>query len=114
MTSEGLAKVLDFGLARIESEVGAGSTVETGAGLMTGVGVLLGTVGYMSPEQVSGATVDHRSDMFSLGVVLFEMLTGQLPSRRDSSVETCNATLSEGPPPIAAFTRNVPFHSSTS
>ena len=108
ITSEGLVKVLDFGLARIASDVRAGSTVETGPGLTTGAGVFLGTVGYMSPEQVSGATVDHRSDLFSLGVVLFEMLTGHFAFRRDSAVETWTATLKEGPPPIATFTPNVP------
>jgi len=109
ITPEGLVKVLDFGLARIALDVRAGSTAETGApGLMTEAGVLLGTIGYMSPEQVSRATVDHRSDIFSLGVVLYEMLTGHFAFRRDSSADTWTATLKEGPPPIATFTPNVP------
>ncbi len=108
ITSEGLVKVLDFGLARIASDVRAGSTVETGPGLISGPGLLLGTVGYMSPEQVSGAALDHRSDIFALGVVLFEMLTGHHAFRRNSAVETWTATLKEGPPPIAGFTPNVP------
>ena len=110
ITSEGLVKLLDFGLARIASDARADFTAETGSReVMTGAGVLLGSVGYMPPEQVSGSTADHRSDVFSLGVVLFEMLTGHVAFRRDSAVETWNATLKEGPPSIETFTSGVPF-----
>jgi eukaryotic-like serine/threonine-protein kinase len=108
ITPEGLVKLLDFGLARIASDALAGVTVETGRPLITGAGVFLGSVGYMSPEQVSGSPADHRSDVFSLGVVLFEMVAGQSPFRRDSVVETCNATLKEGPPEIATLRSDVP------
>jgi eukaryotic-like serine/threonine-protein kinase len=111
LTSEGLVKLLDFGLARIASDARAGfaQETETGSHLITGAGVLLGSVGYMSPEQVSGLAADHRSDVFSLGVVLFEMLTGHLPFQCDSAIETWSATLKDGPAPIASFTSGVPF-----
>src|SRR6185295_2323334 len=81
ITPEGLVKLLDFGLALIASDSRAAfAQAETGA--LTAAGSLLGTVGYMSPEQVSGSEADHRSDVFSLGVVLFEMLTRHLPFQR--------------------------------
>ena len=108
ITSDGRVKLLDFGLARIVSDALADLTPETGSPLITRAGLLLGSVGYMSPDQVSGSPADHRSDLFSLGVVLFEMLTGHPPFRRDSVVETWNATLKEAPPPIATFTSGVP------
>ena len=108
ITPEGLVKLLDFGLARIASDSFPTLTPETGAPLETGAGVLLGSAGYMSPEQVSGSSADSRSDVFSLGVVLFEMLTGHCAFRRDSVVETWNATLKDGAPPITTFTSGVP------
>ena len=64
-------------------------------------GTVLGTVGYMSPEQVRGETADHRSDIFSLGCVLYELLTGRRPFQRDTSVETMTAILREEPRPLA-------------
>jgi Tol biopolymer transport system component len=76
---------------------------------MSGAGILMGSVGYMSPEQVSGSATDHRSDVFSLGVVLFEMLTGHVPFRRDSVVEILTATLKDEPPTIADLTPGVPY-----
>jgi serine/threonine protein kinase/Tol biopolymer transport system component len=109
ITSEGPVKLLDFGLARIAAGSRASFTQETGSRLMTETGMLLGTFGYMSPEQASGSAADHRSDLFSLGVVLYEMLTGHLAFRRDGPVESLNATLKEGPPPIATLTSGVPF-----
>ena len=108
ITSDGVVKLLDFGLARIASDSAASRTSDGGNDFITGAGVLLGTIGYMSPEQVSGSAADHRSDVFSLGLVLFEMLTGHHAFKRDSVVETLNATLKEEPPPIASFTSGVP------
>jgi eukaryotic-like serine/threonine-protein kinase len=108
ITPEGIVKLLDFGLARFASDAHAVFTPDAGSRLTTGAGVLLGSLGYMSPEQVSGAPADHRSDVFSLGVVLFEMLTGRPAFRRDSAVEILSATLKEAPPPIASFTAGVP------
>jgi serine/threonine protein kinase len=95
------ARILDFGLAkRNAGMVGASVSEEepTQSALLTAPGIIAGTVGYMSPEQVRGEPVDGRSDIFSLGVVLWEMLTGRRPFRGDSPVETLSAILREEPP----------------
>jgi TolB-like protein len=107
ITPSGLARILDFGLAkRSEAAFGTPASEDeaTHTAMLTEPGVIAGTVGYMSPEQVSGESVDGRSDIFSLGVVLWEMLTGQRPFRGGSQVETLNAILKEDPPqdPILA------------
>ena len=98
ITADDRVKLLDFGLAKlVTSDSGAKSRAETEQHA-TAPGVVVGTAGYMSPEQVRGAAIDHRSDIFSFGVVLYEMLTGKQPFRRDSSVETMNAILRDDPP----------------
>ena len=97
IASDGRAKILDFGLAR-QIGVTDGSTPTH---MSTDAGVVMGTVGYMSPEQVRGQRVDHRSDIFSLGCVLFEMATGRRAFERDTPVETMTAILREDPPDIA-------------
>ncbi len=80
VTTRGAAKLLDFGLAKLAAKPPAASQAPTAAGeWMTGAGVALGTVGYMSPEQVRGEALDARTDLFSLGVVLYEMATGRAP-----------------------------------
>jgi TolB-like protein len=98
VTREGHVKILDFGLARsVEpASLEAGTRAPTMAGA-TEPGEILGTVGYMSPEQVRGRPVDHRSDVFSFGTVLYELLTGHRAFRADSAVETMNAILTEEP-----------------
>jgi len=102
LTGDGRVKVLDFGLARLEARAAAGQTTgSTATRLDTAAGVVLGTAGYMSPEQVRGGTLDHRSDIFSLGVVIYEMLAGARPFRGDSAVETMNAILTQDPAPLA-------------
>ena len=95
ITRDGRIKVLDFGLAKRAAPVEAGTIAATYT--PTSPGTVLGTVGYMSPEQVRGLAVDHRADIFSLGAVLFEMLTGTRAFARESAVETMNAILKEDP-----------------
>jgi serine/threonine protein kinase len=96
------ARILDFGLAKRSTRmVGASVSEEeaTQSAFLTEPGIITGTVGYMSPEQVRGEPVDGRSDIFSLGVVLWEMVTGRRPFSGDSPVETLSAILREEPPP---------------
>ena len=95
LTTSGIVKILDFGLARIR---GASSqTAEETTAEVTGPGLVLGTVSYMSPEQARGEPLDARSDLFSLGAVLHEMLSGRHPFRRNSSAETASAILRDAP-----------------
>jgi Tol biopolymer transport system component len=99
LTNDGRIKILDFGLAKTYT---ASQQATTEAALQTGTspGTVMGTVGYMSPEQVRARPTDHRTDIFSLGVVLYEMLAGQRPFGGESAVETMNAILSADPPEI--------------
>ena len=102
LTSGGRMKILDFGLAKMpapKSAAAAGNATATIAAVTT-PGVVMGTNGYMAPEQVRGEAVDHRADIFSFGVTLYEMLTGQRAFQRETSVETWNAILKEDPPEI--------------
>ncbi|MBI4916063.1 MAG: protein kinase [Acidobacteria bacterium] len=97
LTSGGRVKLLDFGLARqTRAETGAwDQAVAPTETSLTEVGAILGTVGYMAPEQVRGFPTDHRSDIFALGCVLYEALTGKPPFRRDTAAETMTAILKE-------------------
>ena len=110
ITGDGHVRILDFGVAKlIHPEVKVDPYVKTTAsGPTTEAGSVLGTAAYMSPEQVRGQTVDHRSDVFSLGVVLYEMLSGGKPFHRDSAVETMNAILKEEPPELTTIDPKVP------
>jgi eukaryotic-like serine/threonine-protein kinase len=104
ITRDEHVKILDFGLAR-SSKGFAGLQAESAAVTSPGLttpGTVMGTVGYMSPEQVRGQTVDNRSDIFSFGAILYEMATGKRAFQRDSSVETMNAILKEEPPELDA------------
>ena len=99
ITTDDRIKILDFGLAKVRSAklaAGAGSEVATQKAL-TDPGVVMGTVGYMSPEQVRGKEIDHRSDIFSFGVILYEMLSGRRTFAGESSIEVMNAILKEEP-----------------
>ena len=109
VTADGRVKILDFGLAKtIASSLRAsGSETLTVAGPQTQEGMVLGTVGYMSPEQVRGHSADQRSDIFSFGVILYEMLSGQRAFAGDSSVEVMNSILKEEPPEITTLRPNI-------
>ncbi len=107
VTGDGRVKILDFGLARVVSPAGVGTSAPTTpAG--TEPGTVMGTVGYMSPEQVRGKPADHRSDIFSFGAVLYEMLSGKRAFQRESAAETMSAIAREDPPELAESGRNVP------
>jgi len=106
LTSDARVKILDFGLAkRLERDSAETDAPTTPAG--TEPGTVMGTVGYMSPEQVRGRALDQRTDLFSFGVILYEMLSGERAFRGDSRVETMNAILKEEPPELAESGRNV-------
>ena len=102
LTRDGRVKILDFGIAKLLDPSNDSMTMAQTVAGATAPGTVMGTVGYMSPEQVRGAEVDHRSDIFSLGVILYEMLSGQRAFRADTSIETMNAILHEDPPTLAS------------
>ena len=109
VTADGRVKVLDFGLARMSgahAEESAGSELPTD--LRTREGVVMGTVPYMSPEQVSGRAVDHRTDIFSLGVILYEMASGRRPFQGCSSAELASAILRDTPRPLGELRVDLP------
>jgi Tol biopolymer transport system component len=98
---DGRVKLLDFGLAKLLVEFDPGDQDnKTAQRNLTSAGMVVGTVGYMSPEQVRAEVVDHRSDIFSLGVVIHEMLSGRTPFHRNSAIETMNAIMNDDPPPL--------------
>ncbi len=103
VTKDGRVKILDFGLARMKPQKLAGGVDSEAATLrpLTNPGVIMGTVGYMSPEQVRGQEADHRADIFSFGIILHEMLSGQRTFTGDSLVELMNAILKEEPPELS-------------
>ena len=103
ITEEDRLKILDFGIAKLVTPMtlGTGETLPSPR-LHTEEGAILGTVGYMSPEQVRGQPADQRSDVFSFGAIFYEMLAGCSPFARDSAVETGYAILNDDPPPLPA------------
>ncbi|HVF61262.1 MAG TPA: protein kinase [Thermoanaerobaculia bacterium] len=102
LTRDGRVKILDFGLAKLQGGHGSASELAAAATALPGTepGVVMGTVGYMAPEQVRGRSADHRADVFALGAILYELLTGRRAFQAESAVETMSAILKEEPPEL--------------
>src|SRR5213080_3632614 len=108
ITKDGRVKILDFGIAKLTQPDGNQSQTEIPTRRVeTDPGVVMGTVGYMSPEQVRGQPVDHRSDIFTLGAILYEMLSGRRAFHSESAADTMSAILKEDPPDLSETTQNV-------
>jgi Tol biopolymer transport system component len=104
VTGQGALKILDFGLAKL-TEKNGGSPGDSLAGTLTGAGMFMGTVGYIAPEQARGLPASPASDIFALGCVLHEMVTGQRAFKRDSDLDTMMAILNEDPPALPSKVR---------
>ena len=108
ITKHGRAKILDFGLAKLTQPSRSGPADSEGLTVTSSptlAGVVMGTAGYMSPEQVRGEAVDHRTDIFAFGAVLYEMISGQRAFHRDTAPETMTAILKEDPPDMTSETK---------
>ena len=107
---DGYAKILDFGLAKLTEPKDSTADTEapTRAMVNTGAGTVMGTANYMSPEQAKGVHVDQRTDLWSLGALLYEMTTGHLPFQGETPTETISLILQKEPPPLKRYTNDVP------
>jgi eukaryotic-like serine/threonine-protein kinase len=109
LTEDGRVKILDFGLAKLtQPEQGDAASEAATVQVVTDAGVVMGTAGYMSPEQVRGKVTDLRSDLFSFGSILYEMISGKRAFHGDSPADTMSAILKEEPSELAEAARNVP------
>jgi serine/threonine protein kinase len=108
VTGDGRIKVLDFGLAQAATLAALGPPSDASTSAGTVPGTIMGTVGYMSPEQLRGAAVDHRSDIFAFGAVLYELLTGARAFVGATPADTISAVLNSDPPPISRGAAGVP------
>jgi serine/threonine protein kinase len=111
VTKDERVKILDFGLAKLTQPEAGGSGGTKAPTLAGGTepGVVMGTIGYMSPEQIRGETVDHRSDIFSFGAVLYEMLSGRRAFQGTSAADMMSAILKEEPPELSQTNRSIPL-----
>src|SRR5262249_22894697 len=107
---DGYVKVLDFGLAKLTESRGSITDTEapTKAMVNTGAGTVMGTANYMSPEQAKGTAVDTRTDLWSIGVLLYEMIAGQVPFQGETPTETISMILQKEPLPLNRFSHDVP------
>ena len=109
VSDDGFAKVLDFGLAKLVwPELGAAPVAETTLVKDTGSGVVLGTLGYLSPEQAAGKPADYRADQFALGALMYEMATRERPFKRETMLESLTATIRDDPEPVRVKRPDVP------
>jgi eukaryotic-like serine/threonine-protein kinase len=108
ITSDGRVKILDFGLAKLAQEAKDDDARNATARHLTSTGMVVGTPGYMSPEQVRAKPIDHRTDLFAFGSVLYEMLSGRRAFDRESAVETMTAILNDEPEPLRAQVPKIP------
>jgi tetratricopeptide (TPR) repeat protein len=107
LTTRGTVKILDFGVAKVVTDQGNVNHEGETESILTNAGVIIGTVPYMSPEQVRGEPVDARSDMFSFGIVVYEMFTQHRPFVKNTTAEIISAILTTDPPPFANFSVRV-------
>src|SRR5205809_2831656 len=108
ITKDGRVKILDFGIAKLTQPDGSLSQTEIPTRRVdTDPGVVMGTVGYMSPEQVRGRPVDHRSDIFSFGAILYEMLSGRRAFHGESAADTMSAILNQDPPDLSETNHSI-------
>jgi Tol biopolymer transport system component/predicted Ser/Thr protein kinase len=108
VTSDGRLKVLDFGLAKVKEEAQFATEAGMPTAALTGEGRIVGTVAYMSPEQAEGKAIDQRSDVFSLGIILYEMATGKRPFEGDTHISTLSSIIKDTPTPIADVRPGLP------
>ena len=108
LTGDGLVKILDFGLAKPDPAAASGGSDEQDAARLTQPGTVVGTAGYMSPEQAGGDSVDFRSDQFALGAILYELATGRGPFQRRTPAETLTAILREEPTAVGTLNPQTP------
>ena len=109
VTKDGRLKILDFGLAKLTQRRAISDQSAPTVSAPTEPGMVMGTVGYMAPEQVRGSTADHRSDIFAFGAILYEALTGKRAFQKPTSAETMSAILNEEPIPVSQLAQNLPL-----